>query len=437
MADVDDPRRDRRLLLVVRVVWIAAGVGVASAVPAFSMTGAAGALAVRSFWGVLALWLAYSAVWALARAGRFEAARTVLFGSWIGYLGAHFAMYQPGLGHPQLDVLFMGLANGMAGMVEMALLALVSRRMAGRWLVALLGVYVVGAVGVGWRMGEDVDSLRLWLTTTSLSAALLACAGVFAFLFARDHDEVVARGDTLRRHLEVALVAAEDANAAKSRFLANMSHELRTPLSGIVGYVELMLEGGDDQPSEAQTADLQRVRAAALHLNGVIGDVLDLSKIEAGKLELDRKPTDLPTLLDDVVATTRPLATRRRNELALTVSNVPAVLDTDAGRLRQVLLNLLSNAAKFTDGGSVTLLAEGVDHGVRFVVADTGIGIPAEKLESIFMPFVQVDSSTTRQYGGTGLGLAVSRQIVALLGGDLRVRSRIGEGSAFEFVLPT
>ena len=229
---------------------------------------------------------------------------------------------------------------------------------------------------------------------------------------------------------------AEAANVAKSRFLANMSHELRTPLNAIIGYAEILQEELADQGgSPAVLEDLDRITASGKHLLGLINEVLDLSKIEADRLELTREACDVAVLLTDLLATLRPSANANGNTLELELPDAPGLLWTDPLRLRQVLLNLLSNAIKFTRYGRVTLKVRrrtDVDGDrVDFEVHDTGIGLSADQLDKLFQPFVQADSATTRKYGGTGLGLAISRRLCRMMGGDVTVGSTPGRGSVF------
>jgi signal transduction histidine kinase/CHASE3 domain sensor protein len=224
------------------------------------------------------------------------------------------------------------------------------------------------------------------------------------------------------------------ASEAKSAFLATMSHELRTPLNAIIGYQSLLKEGIEGTLNEAQLKQLSRIRASADHLLGLIDEVLTYSRVEAGKEILRQDEVRLRPLMEEAVVMVMPLAEAKG--VALRVDVPDAELHTDAGKLRQIILNLLSNAVKFTDWGEVTLRARENEDRIDFQVIDTGIGIARENQERIFEPFWQVEQSPTRRAGGTGLGLSVSRSLARLLGGDVAVKSTVGEGSTFAFSLP-
>ena len=249
---------------------------------------------------------------------------------------------------------------------------------------------------------------------------------------------------TDRKRYEHALTTARDQAEAMSRtkssFLANMSHELRTPLNAIIGLSEMLVSNAARFGTEKALEPLRRVHRAGTHLLGLINQVLDLSKIEAGKLELNVETISIAPLIDEVVGTARPLADQNKNNLAIDCPRDLPPIEVDALRLRQILLNLLSNACKFTKNGSVTLnVARSVKDAqevLEFAVTDTGIGMTPEQVGRLFEEFSQADASTARQYGGTGLGLAITRHLCRMMGGDVTVRSEPGKGSTFLVSLP-
>jgi signal transduction histidine kinase len=240
--------------------------------------------------------------------------------------------------------------------------------------------------------------------------------------------------------LEEARQQAEAANVAKSSFLANMSHELRTPLHAIIGYSEMLIEEATDSGASDFLTDLERIRTSGRHLLGLINDVLDVSKIEAGRMDVNIEEFQVDDLLSDVMATAEPLARRGQNKLELETSGALGSMYGDVTRTRQIMLNLLSNAAKFTDHGVITVTALRRDvFGVPTLiirVCDTGIGMSPEQLSKLFRPFTQVDQSPTRRYEGTGLGLLITKRFAQLLGGSLSVESEPGVGTCFELGLP-
>ena len=247
---------------------------------------------------------------------------------------------------------------------------------------------------------------------------------------ARDREKELARARS----------EAESSDRAKSTFLANMSHELRTPLNAIIGYSEMLQEDAEAGGMKGMAEDLSKIHDAGRHLLTLINDVLDLSKVEAGKVELYPEEVQVRDLVESVLDTLQPLLRKNGNELALKLPPDPGRLFVDVTRLRQCLLNLLSNASKFTDHGVVTLsvsreAVEGVDW-VRFCVEDSGIGMSEEQVAKLFRAFSQADASTTRKYGGTGLGLVITQRLCRMMGGDVDARSRPGQGSAFTIRIP-
>lgn len=252
------------------------------------------------------------------------------------------------------------------------------------------------------------------------------------------------RAEHENERMNVELIKARDealeASRTKSAFLANMSHELRTPMNAIIGYSEMMIEDAPDLKPEDFVPDLEKVRTAGKHLLSLINDILDLSKIEAGKMTIFVEPFSIRSTIDEVIAMIQPVVTRSNNTLVVTCPDNIGMMVADVVKVRQTLFNLLSNAAKFSDGGEIrldvsTVLQESSEQ-IVMSVTDQGIGMTPEQLGRLFQAFVQADSSTTRQYGGTGLGLTISRRFCELMGGDIRVASQPGKGSTFTIQLP-
>jgi signal transduction histidine kinase len=241
----------------------------------------------------------------------------------------------------------------------------------------------------------------------------------------------------LTNELTVARDEAFEANHAKSAFLANMSHELRTPLNAVIGYSELLMEEAEDEGNTAIIADLEKIRQAGKHLLTLINDVLDISKIEAGKMELLLEDFNLEPMIQDVAGMIKPMIEKNQNSFDIRLPDNLGIMHSDIMRVKQVLFNLLSNACKFTKNGNIELIVErpDVDH-INFKVVDSGIGIDSSKIDKLFQEFVQADDSTTRRYGGTGLGLAICRRLTILMGGDIHVTSAPGQGSIFIATLP-
>ena len=240
--------------------------------------------------------------------------------------------------------------------------------------------------------------------------------------------------------VELAKEAADAANRAKSDFLANMSHELRTPMNAIIGYSEMLMEEAEDLEQEEIIPDLKKIHGAGKHLLSLINDILDLSKIEAGKMELFLESFELSQMIDEISSTVEALIKKRHNTFKLECGDSLGSMHADLTKVRQALFNLISNAAKFTENGTITLrvnreqTADG-DH-ISFAVVDTGIGVARDKLDKLFEEFTQAEASTTRKYGGTGLGLAITRRFCEMMGGNITVESELGKGTTFTIRLP-
>jgi len=232
----------------------------------------------------------------------------------------------------------------------------------------------------------------------------------------------------------------EAASRHKSDFLANMSHELRTPLNAIIGYSELLMEDAEDRDQIVFIPDLQKIRASGKHLLELINDILDLSKIEAGKIELSPETFHVNALIEEVVCTVQPLVEKNSNTLIINCDDNLGTMYFDNTKVRQILFNLLSNACKFTDHGTITLNAArdyADEVGWLLVsVIDTGIGMTGEQMGKLFQPFSQADIKTSRRFGGTGLGLAITRKLCEMMGGDINVSSESGRGTEFTVRLP-
>lgn len=270
---------------------------------------------------------------------------------------------------------------------------------------------------------------------------------------------VVARDITRRKRaeeeLERARDAAQDANRAKSAFLLTMTHELRTPLNHIIGYSEMLREEAEARHIDDFVSDLQRIDSAARHLLAMISDILDISRIEAGEIVLEYEPFSIASLVQSVVYAAQPLAERNHNTIEVICSDQIGTMVADSARVRQVLVNILNNACKFTEHGHVVLevsrehaddrppataLIDGAaprwGQVIVFRIQDTGIGMTDEQMQQLFQPFMQADSSTTRRYGGTGLGLAISQRLCQLMHGSITAHSEPAQGSVFTVVLP-
>ncbi len=298
-----------------------------------------------------------------------------------------------------------------------------------------------------------VDGSIIWIS----ESARAVCDSDGEVLYYEGSVEDISDRKVFESALQLALEAAEAASTAKSAFLANMSHELRTPLNAIIGYSEMLQEETEELGYDELTPDLDKIRTSGRHLLSLINDILDISKIEAGRMDLYLETFDIAALIEEVADTAAPLIEKNHNTLNLhQISNI-GTMHGDITKVRQILLNLLSNAAKFTKNGTITLTAtreqiSGDSHEARqennppssiptkeflvFNCTDTGIGMNPDELQHIFQPFIQADASTTRKYGGTGLGLAISQRFCLMMGGNISVTSQVGVGSTFTIRLP-
>jgi signal transduction histidine kinase/DNA-binding response OmpR family regulator len=302
------------------------------------------------------------------------------------------------------------------------------------WLApgALAAAVIVMVAGLAWQITAARRNLRRSMQEAE-----------------RARDAAEAARQEAERHRQ----AAEAANTAKSQFLANMSHELRTPLNAIIGYSEMLEETAEDLGTRDLIPDLQKIQGAGRHLLALINDILDLAKVEAGRMTLYVEEFDVSSMVRDVATTIQPLVARNRNRLAVECPPDVGCMRADLTKVRQTLFNLLSNAAKFTEQGLIRLqvrrspltpvdapatpeVAAVQPPAFYFIVSDTGIGMTPAQVDGLFRPFAQADPSTTRRFGGTGLGLAISREFCRLMGGDLAGASQLGRGSTFTVTLP-
>ena len=256
-------------------------------------------------------------------------------------------------------------------------------------------------------------------------------------IFVKRSNEFKNRIDYMKtEELKILRVKAQNASKAKSDFLANMSHELRTPLNAIIGYSEMLMEEAEDDELDTYAEDLNKINSSGEHLLTLINDILDLSKIEAGKMEMHIEEFEFEKHLSQIEATAKPLVEKNGNEFVIEKSDDIEKLTNDQTKLRQILFNMISNAAKFTKKGTVTLGITKYDEKVRFAVTDTGIGMNAEQLGKVFEEFTQAESSTSKDYGGTGLGLPISKKMTKMMGGVMEVESEEGRGTTFSITIP-
>jgi PAS domain S-box-containing protein len=299
-----------------------------------------------------------------------------------------------------------------------------------------------GLVWKGEVKNRAKDGSEYWMNTTIVP--FLGDNGIprqFISIRTDITDRVKAETALAERTEQLAKARDEAIKASliKSQFLANMSHELRTPLNAIIGYSEMLQEEAEELGESLFAEDLSKISKAGNHLLALINDILDISKIEAGKMDLHPETCSLPELNMDVMTTIRPLVEGKGNKLQ-TKCEEQGDITTDVTKLRQILINLLSNANKFTEDGVITFQvykeSRADQRGYSFRVQDTGIGMTPDQLEKLFQPFTQADASTTRKYGGTGLGLAISQRFSHIMGGEIRVESEFGKGTTFTCWLP-
>lgn len=316
----------------------------------------------------------------------------------------------------------------------------------------VLGMFVINfAVFCAFYFAGHSRPMRLdFAALQGLGLVSTIAASLYVTMMALFYAKVLASQGELeaemKGHLATAVELrrateeAERAGAAKADFLAKMSHELRTPLNAVIGYSQILLEDAADENDAEAAADLERIHSAGHHLLKLVNEVLDLSKIEAGKMELSNENVDFAGLVRDLVEELRPAAKRNGNGISLQVHGNPGIIVCDASKLRQAIFQILDNAVKFTEGGQIIVSAARglgpLGDSVSLHVRDTGIGIPPRQIEQLFEQFTVVDDASASKYGGTGLGLALSRKLCRLMGGEIFAESALGQGSVFTIVLP-
>ena len=302
-------------------------------------------------------------------------------------------------------------------------------------------IYPVNFLNSFFIVGATVAGFLLYLLDMNIiTGAQIPYLLVMPFVygvFVKRSNEYRDRIDYVKtEELKILREQAQNASKAKSDFLANMSHELRTPLNAILGYSEMLTEEAEDDGLETYAADLAKIQSSGEHLLTLINDILDLSKIEAGKMELHIEEFEFEKHLNQIEATAKPLVEKNRNKFILENNVSVKNLKNDQTKLRQILFNMLSNAAKFTKEGTVTLSIRAIEKDIKFAVTDTGIGMNEKQLGKVFDEFTQAEASTAKDYGGTGLGLPISKKMTELMGGKMEVESEEGKGTTFSITIP-
>ncbi|MBT9484001.1 ATP-binding protein [Sediminibacterium sp.] len=314
-------------------------------------------------------------------------------------------------------------------------------------ILLIIGLYVLELKNPEWLIpypSTEIKQIDIIITTILYLIIIAVSVSLYKRTYDIDRNNLIKKSNDLeesKEYLSETKQQAEAATKAKSRFLANMSHEIRTPLNGIIGTIDLL----QHTPLNAEQEELMlSLKSSSTHLLEIVNDVLDISKIEADKLELFEGPCNLQNIVQQVTAISSPRLMALKKNIILSSTIHPSVeneIIADESRIKQVLINLLGNAIKFTDTGSIQLevTANHIDESLQelhFAVSDTGIGISEENIQSLFIPFNQIDSTATRKFSGTGLGLSICRKIIEEMGGRIWVESQVGKGSTFKFIIP-